>query len=53
MKLIISPIKLNDTGSSVKDLQNALLSIAMKLGKAKFGKLLKDAKFLKNLTITM
>src|ERR1700722_15455396 len=51
MKFITSPLKLNDTGSSVKDLQNALLSIAMKMGEAKFGKLLKDPRFLKNLTI--
>src|SRR5580700_6463374 len=46
MKLIISPIKLNDTGSAVKDLRNSLFSIAMKMSN-KVGKLLKDPKFLK------
>src|SRR5450631_2086268 len=51
MNLITFPIKPNDVGGSVKDLQNALLSIAMKLGTAKFGELLKDTKFLKNWTI--
>ena len=51
MKVIISPIKLHDTGASVKDLQNALLSIAMKSRGAKFEKLLKDPKFVRNWTI--
>jgi hypothetical protein len=50
MNRIIPPIKLNDSGASVKNLQNALLSIAMKSGTARYGKLLKDAKFMKNLT---
>ena len=50
MKVISFPIKLNDTGASVKGLQNALLSIAMKSGTARYGKLLKDSKFMKNLT---
>ncbi len=48
MKLI-SPIKLNDTGAAVKDLHNALLSLAMKMGN-RIGDLLRDSNFLRNWT---
>jgi hypothetical protein len=50
MKLITFPIRPNETGAAVKDLHNALLSIAMKSGN-KFGQLLKDPKFLQQWTI--
>jgi hypothetical protein len=50
MKPITSPIKLNDTGAAVKDLHNALLSIAMNSG-GRFAHLLKDPKFLRQWTI--
>ena len=50
MKLITFPIKPTETGAAVKDLHNALLSIAMKSGN-KFGKLLKDPGFVQQWTI--
>jgi len=51
MKVITYPIKLHDTGAAVKDLHNSLLSIAMKMGNAALGKLLKDSQFLQKWTI--
>jgi len=47
MKTISFPLNPKATGSSVKDLHAALLSIAMNLANAEFGALLKDAEFLK------
>jgi Tc toxin complex TcA C-terminal TcB-binding domain/Neuraminidase-like domain/Putative peptidoglycan binding domain len=51
MKVISYPIESNDSGPSVKDLQNALLSIAMEWDHTKFGKLWKEPKFLKKWSI--
>ncbi|HTR29717.1 MAG TPA: neuraminidase-like domain-containing protein [Puia sp.] len=50
MTRITHPIKLHDAGAPVKDLQNALLSIAMQSGLARLGSLLRDHRFLKDWT---